>query len=109
MRHADEKLAKPCEDDIKLEILSHELATNEGHQAATNLQNAVSLTHHEMEMVSSMSRRWSKSAAIAEQMNFASARAAMMVTYPDMASGAEFANVFKLVIDLGGDGAPFFS
>ena len=27
--------------------------------------------------------------------------------YPAMASGAEFVNVFKLVIDLGADGAPF--
>ena len=32
----------------------------------------------------------------------------MTVIYPDMASGAEFVNVFKLVIDLGADGAPFF-
>ena len=30
-----------------------------------------------------------------------------MVTYPGMASGAALVNVFKLVIDLGADGAPF--
>ena len=30
-----------------------------------------------------------------------------MVTYPDMGQDGEFVNVFKLVIDLGGDGAPF--
>ena len=58
-------------------------------------------------MISSLPRWCSTSSAIAEQMTSASARDAMMVTYPDMASGAEFVNVFKLVIDLGADGAPF--
>ena len=54
-----------------------------------------------------MSRWCSKAFAIAENMAFASARDAMMVTYPNMASGAEFVNVCKLLVDLGADGAPF--
>ena len=31
------------------------------------------------------------------------------MTYPDMVQDAEFVNVFKLVIDLGADGAPFLA
>ena len=48
------------------EIRSHELVTNEVRgreiiQAAANSQNTVALTHHEMDMISSLPRWWSKS------------------------------------------------
>ena len=59
--HVDEKFANACEEGIMLEILSHELVTNEGRgcehiQAAANSKHAVALTHHEMEMISSLTR-----------------------------------------------------
>ena len=87
LRHVDEKFAKACEEGIMLEILSHELVTNEGRgceaiQAAANSNNAVALTHHEMEIVSSSSKWCSKLSAVAAHMTSASARGAMIVTYP---------------------------
>ena len=60
-RLVDEKSAKACEQGIALEILSHELVTNEGRgceviQATANSPNAVALNHHEMDMISSLPR-----------------------------------------------------
>ena len=49
-----------------------------------------------MELVSSLYRWRSKSAAIAEkQITFASARGAMMVTYPELVQDAECVHVFS--------------
>ena len=68
------------------EILGHEITTEEERgceiiQAAANSKNAVALAYHEMELISSLSRWCSKSAAIAgKQITFASARGAMVVT-----------------------------
>ena len=95
------------------EILGHEITTEEERgceiiQAAANSKNAVALAYHEMEFINSLSRWCSKSSAIAEQHTFGLAREATMITYPDMVQDAEFVNVFKLVIDLVADGAPFF-
>ena len=114
LRRADEKFAKACEEGLMWEILGHEITTEEERgceiiQAAANSPNAVALAYHEMELISSLSRWCSKSSAIAEQHTFGLAREAMMVTYPDMVQDAEFVNVFKLVIDLGADGAPFLA
>jgi hypothetical protein len=111
LRHADEKFAKACEEGLMWEILGHELTMEEGEiiQAAANSKNAVAMPQTTMELVSSLSRWCSKSSAIAEKLTFASARNAMMVTYPDMACDEEFVNVFKLVVDLGADGAPFLA
>ena len=94
------------------EILGHEITTEEERgceiiQAAANSKNAVALVYHEMELISPLSRWCSKSSAIAEQHTLERAREAMMITYPNMVLDAEFMDVFKLVIDLGADGAPF--
>ena len=78
-------------------------------QAAANSKNAVALAYHDMELISSLSRWCSKSSAIAEQHTFGLAREAMMITYPDMVQDAQIVNAFKLVIDLGADGAPFLA
>ena len=114
LRRADEKFAKACEEGLMWEILGHEITTEEERgceiiQAAANSKNAVALAYHEMELISSLSRWCSKSSAIAEQHTFDLAREAMMVTYPELVQDAEFVNVFKLVIDLGADGAPFLA
>ena len=50
LRHVDEKFANACEEDIMLEIISHELVTNEGRGceiilAAANFKMEVALTH----------------------------------------------------------------
>ena len=114
LRRADEKFAKACEEGLMWEILGHEITTEEERgceiiQAAANSKNAVALAYHEMELINFLSSWCAKSSAIAEQHTFGLAREAMMVTYPDMVQDAEFVNVFKLVIDLGADRAPFLA
>ena len=57
----NEKSAKASEEGILLEILSHELVTSEGRgceisQATANSKNAVALAHHEVGMISTLSR-----------------------------------------------------
>ena len=61
LRHVNEKFAKAFEEGIMWKIISHELAANEGRgcetiQAAAHSNNSVALTHHEMEIISSLSR-----------------------------------------------------
>ena len=61
MRHGDEKFARACEEGIMLEVLIHELVTNEGRgceviQAAANSKTTVAVAHHEMEIIRSLFR-----------------------------------------------------
>ena len=114
LRRAGEKFANACDEGLMWGILGHEITTEEERGceiilAAANSPNAVALAYHEMELISSLSRWCSKSSAIAEKHTFGLAREAMMVTYSELVQDAELVNVFKLVIDLGADGAPFLA
>ena len=61
LRHADEEFAKTCEEGLMREMFGHELATKEERgcefiPTAANSPSAVALAHHEMELVSCLSR-----------------------------------------------------
>ncbi len=109
----DPAFAQACENGLRWTILSHDLNDEDRGceiiQAWANSKNAVSVAHTEMELVSALSKWCSKSSAIAEKMTYENAKEAMMMEYPDMAQDEEFIQLFKLVIDLGADGAPFLA
>ena len=112
LAEVDEKLAKACEEGLMWEILSHKIRDEEERgceiiQAAANSKNAVAMTYHEMELLSSLSKWCSRTSAMAEKMTFANAKEAMLLTYPGLAGEEDFVKVFNLVIDLGAEKAPF--
>ena len=112
LRSRDAKMAKACEEGLLWEILSHKITTEESEgceliQAAANSKHGVALTYHEMEVLNSLSR-WCSSQT-SDEISFQRAREAMGLLYPDMARDGEFVNMFKLVIDLGADKAPFLA
>ena len=112
LREVDEKLAKACAQGLQWEILSYKLSEEEPRgceiiQAAANSKNGVALTYHEMELLSSMAKWCSRTSAMAETVRYESAREAMVLTYPDLATEEGLLGIFRLVVDLGAEGAPF--
>jgi hypothetical protein len=112
LEEVDQAFAKYCADGILWDILSHKIQTEEPEalniiQAACNSKNAIALITHEMEAISNLSRLCKASAAVAAQLTFELAKKQIGLTLPGMSEDPDFINIFRFVIDLGGDASQF--
>ena len=112
LEERDQMFAKYCKDGLVWDILSHKIIDEEPEglniiQAACNCKNAIAMIPHEMEAIASLSRLCKASTAVAENVCFKMAKAKVALTLPTMADEPEFLHMFRFVVDLGGDAAPF--
>ena len=78
-------------------------------QAAANAQNNVAMSPHEIEAILRISELCVASAAKQHQLNYETVQAAVAATLPGMAEHADFLELFKFVINLGGGNKQFCS
>ena len=112
LEEVDQVFAKYCADGLLWDILSYKIQTEEPEalniiQAACNSKNAIALIPHEIEAISNLSRICKASLAVAGQLTFESAKKQIGLTLPGMSEDPDFINIFRFVIDLGGDASQF--
>jgi len=108
----DPVFAKYCREGVLWEVLSHKLQEEEPDgpniiQAAGNSTHAAAMMPHETEAIAALSRLCGPSTAVTVCMSFESAKQKMQLTLPLIVDDPDFVNMFRFVVDLGGDGAPF--
>jgi hypothetical protein len=112
LEEIDPTFAKYCRDGLTWDVLSHKIMDEDPEglviiQAACNVKNVIAMIPHEMEAVALLSRMCTKSAAVVASVSFASAKEKVALTLPCMSEDPDFLHLFRFVIDLGGDAAPF--
>ena len=112
LRLADKSFATACENGLQWEVLAHEMMVEEPEacdiiQAACNSKNSVFMMTHEMQLLASLARVCTRESAVADHVNFESIRERIRSTMPEFAADEDVIDLFRFVVDLGADGAPF--
>lgn len=108
----DPTFAKYCREGLLWDVLSWKLQEEEPEglniiQAAGNATHAAVMIPHETEAIASLSRLCTASAVVSARLNFERAREKLQFTLPLIADDPDFLCMFRFVVDLGGDVAPF--
>ena len=114
LQGVDAAFAQAVTQGLRWEILSHAIEIEEPDgcaviQAACNSKNSLFLMRHEMQALSELSTMTTASAVAEHALGWEAARQKLAQTLPGFATDAAFVDLFRFVVDLGANKAPFLA
>ena len=108
----DPAFAEHVENGLLWEVLAWQMEDEEPDactvvQAAMNSKNNTYLVMHEMQALSHLSKLCKRSSEVAEELEYKVLRERVRSTLPEFAEQPDFVGLFRFVVDMGGDNAPF--
>ena len=112
LKKVDATFASYCQTGLYWEILTYKMEEEEPDacnllQASLNVKNAVAMQTHDMEIIRALTKWCSAEEKAGKNVTFAAAKQKLSVTLGAIVGDPDFLQLFRFVVDLGADNAPY--